>query len=288
MDIGTRKSERASSSGFSSDDVVRVQDLSEGKYPVRIVAGPVQVDTIFYPTLVASAGGKLIPIKKMVTRDTSIGGILDEVAELDKSVQVTYGVDRPRSIFSPSSKWVYLAFDIKKDPDKPIRLETNWSIYLKLSQLEEEIYFEEDPDTGERVNEDSSKLMNGLIFMYNVIIEKIRNPKNPHPQFGWIYDVHVAKGNPFRGKVSISMLEDDAEIPEDLLMSVFSDSQWQALKVLEQTFGSLRNFIMRGYKTMTPQEVLKKLQDFPPNLSAIEDGKPLFLEIGRASCRERV
>ena len=178
--------------------------LEEGDNVHRVLFGPVKISLQYYPTLVEDpTTGEMVQRMKVIRRGNA-GTPLDTLSSLEKRIRTGRGEQNASSSLNPSNKWLYLVMD-KNDEDYPsVKIaEYPYTVYKKLIELEAAVSIK-----------DSSKLRNGLIFMWDAIITKSVD-KAKGIRFGTSYDAQVDPENTFSGKVPVSYLGEVKQLLTD-------------------------------------------------------------------------
>lgn len=236
--------------------------IKEGENNVRVLFGPVVVNTVFYPTIQRSEDGEV----KATVRSVKVpdrGGIFAPLSALDRRIQRAHGEERPRSAFDSKSKWNYLVIDLDNEPYEVQVAQFPKSIFEELVDIE-----------TKRSNKNATMLRYGPIWMVNLIITKTVDPSKS-AQFGTEYKVEVDPENPWNGKVPAEWLDSDfAELleagafdPEE----VFPNGM---IKALEEAEIDLEK---EGIPD-SEDAVMERLQAFPVDLDGKDkrSGAPLF------------
>jgi len=235
--------------------------LEEGDNVHRVLFGPVKISLQYYPTLVEDeTTGEMVQRMKVIRRG-SAGTPLDTLSSLEKRIRTGRGEQNASSSLNPSSKWLYLVMD-KNDDDYPsVKIaEYPYTVYKKLIELEAAVSIK-----------DSSKLRNGLIFMWDAIITKSVD-KSKGIRFGTSYDAQVDPENTFSGKVPVSYLgASTAELGEKLdLEKFFTPEEYAVIQAAELD-------LEKEGAPHTAEEVKQLLTDFPIYLGATNpDGSYRF------------
>jgi hypothetical protein len=245
--------------------LIRVR-LDEGDNVHRILYGPVKISLQYYPVLTEDeTSGDMVQRMKVIRRDPSVGTPLDVLASLEKRVRRERGEPNPSSSLNPSTKWLYKVID-RNDPDYPAVkiVEYPYTVYKPLEELE-----------GSVSTKDSSKLMYGLIFMWDAIITKSID-KSKGIRFGTSYSVKVDPENTYAGKVPASYLgaTTDELVTNGLkLDKFFTPEEWAAVEEDGKSGTSLEDI----GKPETTEEITEKLKQFPIFLGATnQDGSYRF------------
>jgi hypothetical protein len=240
--------------------------LDEGDNVHRILYGPVKISLQYYPVLIEDdTSGEMVQRMKVIRRDNSVGTPLDVLASLEKRVRRERGEPNPSSSLNPSTKWLYKVID-RNDPEYPAVkiVEYPYTVYKPLEELEASVS-----------TKDASRLMYGLIFMWDAIISK-NIDKSKGIRFGTSYSVKVDPENTYAGKVPASYLgaTTDELVKHGLKLSkFFTDEEWAAVEEDAESGTGLEEI----GKPETTEEIAEKLRQFPIFLGATnQDGSYRF------------
>jgi len=234
---------------------------SDGPNIHRILFGPVQIQTVFYPTReVDRETGELKSTKHAIVVPRS-GSIFDELAAMDKRIKFALGEKNPDSTFTPNQSFLYLVFN-RAEAESIVRVgEYKYSVVKQFIEKEEAVS-----------TKDKTKLMYGPIFSWDAIIDKKVDPSKPK-KFGVKYEVSVnPEACPLMGQIpiewlSLSIKEFFAHVERDV---VFTDEEVEAIQSCEIDLHSVA-------KARSSEEILELLQKFPIDLNAnTPEGKLVF------------
>lgn len=262
MKVGVLKESRERASQSQFGDVVSLSKLDFGLYRFRFVEGVERVERIFWPTMLENEEGELesgwaVPV--VCPKEPTI---LDKLAQLDRRIQIDAGVEprEVRSRLDRGVKFLYLGFDRRESEAVIRQIETGKKVYDDLCRLE----LDRDPVDG-------SKLLNALLFMFDVDVKKWKD-KSKKGWFAISYSASAAPNNPFAGKVPAAW-GDTEPIPEFdyVKKGVFTEQEMAAINACDIS-------LAEESESATPEEVMDRLREFPIDLSAIQDNKPIFYD----------
>jgi len=251
-------------------DVVRI-DETDKKYVHKIIAGPRQYQSIFYPSF--SKDGKeiilTVPPNELFKRMQKI----DE--EIHKNEE------KYRSPFAPTTTYRALILD-KADSVPIVKLaEYKYSIAQHFGDLERAPYMD---DTGATVQ---NKLQNGLKFMWWAVITKKRKDESKKESWNnveYIVQAHPTIKKPFSGKIPIEVLSANVKMNEnglDLVTpsktwnipynEIFTQLEWEAIQNCEYDIVELT-------APLPDDAVMEKLHEYPINFMGISkfNGTPYY------------
>ena len=230
--------------------------VAEGTNVHRILFGPVKMSMVYYPTLIEDKeeGGFKQALK--VLKPAPGTSPLAALASLDKRIRKNQGEETPKSSLDPTNSWLYLVLDKNAENYPTVAVaDYKYSIFNKIIELEKTPSLK-----------DPTKLMHGLVFMWDAIITKTVKA-GLSKQFGTRYDVTVDPDNPYSGKVPIQYVGmSTADLTERLdkiggFKSFFTPEEWEAVQKSDL------NLEEEG-KHDTIEEMQAKLAEFPIFLGA--------------------
>jgi len=261
MNVGVLKESRERASQSQFGDVISLSKLDFGLYRFRFVEGVERVERIFWPTMAENEDGELESTWRAAVcpREPTI---LDKLAQLDRRIQIDAGVEprEVRSRLDRGVKFLYLGFDRRESKAAIRQIEVGKKVYDDLCRIE----LDRDPVDG-------SKLLNALLFMFDVDVKKWKDTAKK----GWFaisYRATAAPNNPFAGKVPAAW-GDTQPIPEFdyVKKGVFTEQEMAAISACDIS-------LAEEAEPTTPEEVMDRLREFPIDLSAIQDNKPIFYD----------
>ena len=216
MNLGQPKHLRdLAKSGFN-----QAQKLKDGENVHRVLFGPGRVERIWFPVLVEDEG-KMVVSRRTVKRPPE-GCTLDFIANLEIRIRQQLNQDKPTSVFSPKTEFLYLSMNQGSEEALVELFSFPYSVYKRLLEIEKE-----------RDTRNPQFLRHGLIWMYDVIIAKLLE-KGKSRRWGTSYEVQVdTQYNVQASKTPVSWL--DRPVDEILAeMSVveagiFTENQWKAI-----------------------------------------------------------
>lgn len=259
MNVGVPKESRERAARPQFGDVISLSKLDFGLYRFRFVEGVERVERIFWPMMAENEDGELESTWR-VTVCPREPTILDKLAQLDRRIQVEAGVE-PREVKSRLDrgvKFLYLGFDRRESQPVIRQIETGKKVYDDLCRIE----LSRDPVDG-------SKLLNAFLFMFDVDVEKWKD-KSKKGWFAVSYKATAAPNNPFAGKVPASW-GDTEPIPEFdyVKKGVFTEQEMAAINACDIS-------LAEESEPDTPEELMERLREFPIDLTAMDEGKPIF------------
>lgn len=239
-------------------EAINLSKLDPGRYAFRLVEGVKRQEQIWWPTVREDATtGILEDSFAVLTVDPSSKNVLDMIAGLDRRIQIEQGRDpkNVRSALDRAKKWVYLGFDRREAEPILREIHAPWTVFSQLRGLQEEV----DPS-------DPSLLLNGLIFMYDVLITISQDPRKK----GWkgrSYRVDPY-GNKFEGTIPTTWLKDP---PKDfsteawlLENEIFTEEEMGALDESPLDLGGIATPVLES-------EIFEALAETPINFGAVRD-----------------
>lgn len=202
--------------GFNS-----TQKLGDGESVHRVLFGPGRVERIWFPVL-AEKDGKLVPSRRALKRPAE-GCSLDFIANLEIRIRQQMNQENPTSLFSAKNEFLYLALNVGDKEKVEVELWSYpYSVYKRLIDVEKE-----------RDTKNSALLRHGLIWMYDVIINKSVE-KGKSRRYGTNYTVTVDSGyNKMASKVPVEWLDrpiDEILAEIDVIETgIFTAKQWEAV-----------------------------------------------------------
>jgi hypothetical protein len=271
-----------------SQEIIRIKELNK-PYRHRIVDGPKQVLTVFYPSI--DADGK--PKKFIITVPSWRDSIFDSLAKIDEKIQKTKIYDRMgrndasekaakmiRSQLSPTTTFQCLVIDKKDDVPVVRRAEYKTTVNKELVRLESERVV----DT--HGNRDETKLRYGLLWMLIMEITKIESKKDSNlpANFNTEYKTMVLSElyNACFGQVPSYLLNKPISIdlaakalvvhpavgkpvPFPVIeWGMMTEAEWSAIVNCELDLASL-------VKPMTQAEAIERLEKNPLQINAVDD-----------------
>jgi len=276
------KFDKAKAAGFAE-----IGRLRDGINTHRVIAGPILVETIWYPFLGRDKDNNVIQGARQVIRPVA-GCVIDDMAKLDEHVTRSYmkengaseeDIKKVRSALRPARTYRFLVFDRDADGEgKP---------KLRIFDYPKTVKDAIENLQAKQNQKMPTNLEYGLMWMYDIYIERTKDPKLDD-MYGTKYNVSVVIDTlPFtRGvKIPTAWLEynGDGESPfkvEDF----FSEQDLAAITEFEST---LDDFC----KQDTPEEVLQKLEKDPIYLDAEfkfgkKQNEPMFPVLNMPDVRE--
>jgi hypothetical protein len=240
------------------EDVVRPV-LGDNRY--RFLYGPVKYKTVFYPSIWVDQNTKEVKSIKHAVNVPQEGSIFDELAALDRTIRASMGEEKPKSVFFPATRFLYLGFN-RAEPTPTVRI-----IEVKRTVMEGLIKLED-----ARSTKDQSKLRYGPIFTWDAIVKKTQDPSLP-VQRGTKYGVEVdPEVAPFMGQVPVECLRDTVGVFFGKFdkTKVFTEKEIEAIHTSEL---DLKVFS----KAMNNEEIMAEFLQYPIDLNAVTpDGTYVF------------
>lgn len=282
--LGTQKSRFEATKSNSFQETVK---LKEGVNTIRLIAGPVLVETIWYPTLTAKEGSSdLVQAQRPIIRPKT-GCVLDALAKLDENLTKTQmredgvsadDIKKYRSQLRPNSAYRYLCFSRNEDDGgKPtVRvIDLGYKINKTIEEKQNKLY-----------EKDKAFLEFGLAFMYDIDIKKVKDPKIKNPMFATSYVIDPVTDTlpivTMKQRVPASWLNWDGEgEPPWEMSSFFTEEELEAIEKYEGDLDTIS-------KTPTAEEIEAKLTDNPLFLSAVRDDKPMFPMLMKPEILEQI
>jgi len=239
--------------------------LEEGDNVVRILFGPAKVQMLYYPTLQEDRETGDMK-QRMRILNQPVGGTtpLAVLESLEKRTRKAKGEKDPRSSLSPTTRFLYLIINKESDAYPQVEVaEFPYKVYRQLVAIEESIS-----------KKDANKLRHGLIYMYDCIITKKRDP-GKSIQFGTSYEVEVDPDNIYTSKVPKSFLgKTSKELAESSknfsLEKFFTEEEWTAIQESDVD-------LIEEAQPDTMEQMTEKLEDSPIFLGATnQDGSYRF------------
>lgn len=269
--LGTQKSRFEATKSNSFQETVR---LKEGVNTIRLIAGPVLVETIWYPTLVKNEKEEIVQAQRPIVRPKT-GCIIDGLAKLDENLTKTKmkeegapadDIKKYRSQLRPNSAYRYLCFSRNEDDGgKPVVrvIDLGYKVNKTIEEKQNKIY-----------EKDKSFLEYGLAFMYDIDIKKVKDPKIKNPMYATSYVIDPVTDTlpivTLKERVPVAWLNWDGEgEPPWQMTSFFTEEELEAIEKYE---GDLETIS----KTATAEEIQTKLTESPIFLNAVRDDKPMF------------
>ena len=230
-------------------------ELKVGVNRHRVLRGPFLVRSVYWPTMVEEEGETRQKTKAVVVPTKTGSPFLKALADSEKEFRRMQGEADPRSNFSPSSKYLYLAFD-KDDPEHNEKPEVKvasykYTIYTRLEEIQ-----------SEESTKNAGHLKNGLIFMYDVLIKKTVGDPNK-PMFTTRYTVDVdTENNVAQGKIPMDLLKMSAEelnktlIDNKIYEQIFTPAEMEAIEKCNIDIPGM-------YTPQSDEEIIAKLMDSP-------------------------
>ena len=278
MNLGQRELYSQARRNYSGD-IIR-PDIGENIY--RILVGPIRVTTAFYPTIIDSdEGSKQVVTAIVVPNDKET--IFSKIAQAEKRVWMQLGQPKKKPSLEPSDRWFYLVFsgprnNRKKDPETGLPkidiLSTTWTIYERLGQLEEEVS-----------TKDKTKLRNGLIWMFDVIVKKTKDPRVKGSIYSIGYEAYAADGNELEGLIPATWL-DPKEWPFSKIVSqIESNDSWGLFFSSEEleAWQSCSINLKERFAPMTDEQIAEALTKNPIDLTSdkLPDRELFLSELNR-------
>jgi hypothetical protein len=238
--------------------------LKEGENLHRVIQGPQKTRTLFYPTIVEKEedGETILAHTYRALNFVETPPLIESLIEAENSVrtamgQVTTGKNtkekqRVEVGFRPQLRFWYLAIDVLDNTDikvKPVRYPKTVKDAINDLETQKDL---ESPDY----------LLNGMFYLYNIVIKKIIDPKIKLKQFATSYKCTLYGDNPFRGRVPVEFLKmDPGEVLEQLggMSAVFPE---KFVRPIEENEINLSEVL----KPHTESEIKEMFQKFPVNL----------------------
>lgn len=261
MKIGSKK---VADSNFNKRFRVTKMDFNQ-KVVLRIVNGPEHRYFHMWPTIEEDQATMAIKATwRGVTVEKDQKNVLDTLAEVDASIKKEIaraaGDEKKaeRSTLRKSDRFDYAVIirNVSEFAGKVSIMETNWTVHNAIQQTK-----------NKKSVTDDKKLFHGLPYMYDIVIEKIRNPKTRQPD----YTIEVME-NPYRGQVPIEYL-DEEKYPMQNREAFFTAED---LALINETQWELED----QDKPVGPDKVLEMLRTFPIALGQRnkENNKFLFFQ----------
>lgn len=262
--------------------------LKEGVSTHRVITGPMSVSTVWFPTIVEKEG-KLIQSVRAVVRPPE-GCVIDELAKLDeeatrKKMREEGASDEEikkfRSSLRPKTTYRFLVFDRELDAEgaPTVRVfEYPYSIKDQLEALQKT-----------KSKKHPGFLEFGLIFMYDLYIEKVKDPKIKNALYATSYAAQVVTDTlPFvtkQQRISESWLNPKGDLPWKL-EDYFTEQELQAIIEFPK---ELDDFC----KPDSQEDIVKKLTDFPIFVNAVHQSgdmknTPMFPALMDPEIQEQV
>lgn len=261
MNIGVPKESRERASQSQFGDVISLSKLDPGSYVFRFVSGVERVERIFWPMMAENEDGELEASWRSVVCPSE-PTILDKLAQLDRRIQIDAGVD-PRGVGSRldrGTKFLYLGFDRRDSKPEIKQIEVGWQVHKALNEMEAA------PDI-----KDPTKKLNGLLFMFDVIVKKTQDRSRPG-FFGIGYSASPVPNNPFAGKVPAAWnVTEDVPSFDYVKKGIFTEGEQVAID-------SCSISLAEEAEPTTPEELMDRLREFPIDLSAMDGSKPIFYD----------
>jgi len=232
-------------------------ELKEGNNLLRIIQGPQKTKTVFVPVIVEK--DDKLEQSYAVFNFIESGGILDSLYALELGIRRDLGEEKPDCGFFAKVNWFYLAINLQNSELKvqPVKLPN--SIKKELQKLETDLDIK-----------DPEYLRNGLMWMFDTLVEKIIDPKKSK-RYGTSYKASVYGVNKFMGIVPAQFLNcSSQEILEAIgegdinkgMVEVFGEELVPAIESCDLD-------LEEELKPLSEAEILSKLMKFTINLSAV-------------------
>ena len=234
----------------------------------RIVAGPVKRHWHFWPT---RAMDKTTQVEKSTWKSVIVNpnesNILDRLAAVDKALKqkalVASGGDpkKAKSLLAKGDRFDY-AMIIRNTGKPPIVeiVEANWTVFDAINQLKTK----KDPNKPDY-------LLNGLPFMYDVIIERRIKPTTGQPDYS--VSIHPATLRT-SGMVHSGFLDQDKN-PFPNPEQFFSAEDLAAIQACPFELADLD-------KPMSPEQVIDVVRDYPIDLNhRLKENNSIFTFFNR-------
>lgn len=195
--LGTSQNQRAQQAGNS---VLEDQhEIEKGDNLFRFIQGPQMIKTIFYPSISEEeSNGKTIlkPAYKALNFIDKTG-LIEAIQGGEMDIR-TRLADEEEMGFKDKPTWFYLAINLQQSIPtvKPIKVPK--TIKDKINGLETKLDIK-----------DPSYLMNGLFWMYDILVSKTIEP-GKSARYGTKYDASVYGENPWMSKIPADYLKGDA------------------------------------------------------------------------------
>jgi hypothetical protein len=266
--------------------------LKDGVSQHRVIAGPMRVDTIWYPTLVQKDGETVQGIRQIVRPDS--GTVLDSIVKFDESLtkqvmkqqgESEDDIKKYKSPLRANSAYRFLVFDRDADNGgKPtLRLfDYPFSVNSQLQDLQ-----------TTKSKKHPGMLEYGLLVMYDVMIEKAKDPKIKNPIFATKYTTKpVTETLPL-------VTHNGQKIPIEWLniSPGQKNSPWKLEDYLtEEEIAAILEYkgdLAEACQADTEEEIAAKLEKFPIYLHAQiawgeNKGQPMFPLLSQPEILEKL
>ena len=243
----------------------QISKITDGVHQHRIIAGPMLVETIYYPVVVEQ-DGKFVQSVRSIVRPED-GCIIDSIARLDEEVtkkaMLEEGVSEDeikkyRSSLRPSRTYRFLVFDRDEDGagTPTVRVfDYAFSVKTALEKLQ-----------ATQNKREPNFLEFGLLFMYDVYITRSKKEGQKNDMYATEYSVtpELDSLKKLKEKIPVSWLNwtpDSGEACPYNLEDYFTDDELQAIQDYPQDLTEL-------CVADTPQQIAEKLKKNPIYLEA--------------------
>jgi len=267
-----------------SMEIIRIKE-NDKPYRHKIIDGPKQVHTVFYPTV--GDDGKTVkmaipvpdPWKNVFAPLANADVAIKKSAIYKRSGQTQEAMDAAKKVkseFSTSSTYHCLILDKMDEVPVVKHAEYKYSVYRKILELEKS------PAVDDRGNKDEAYLRYGLLFMIWLEIMRGRKGESKVEQYDTEYTVKVLEkflGN-WENKIPSYLLRASQAVNEDGTITLSTGTKSLKMDVVkygmltEEEFQAILNFPSNLEELVVPfthEQTLEKLQAYPIKLDATDE-----------------
>jgi hypothetical protein len=274
---------------------VEVGKLKDGVAHHRVITGPALVETIWFPTLVNNNETGLVEQSMRTIIRPPDGCVLDKIIELDEQLTKrsmiesgNYAEDeikKFRSSLRPSRSFRFLVFDRVADNDGPATVRVfdyPWAVKDQLESLQ---------NTKNRKH--PGYLEFGLAFMYDVYIERTKDPAKKNPKYATTYKtMPVTDSLPtvlLKQMIPVSWCDYDPESGQECpykYEDYFTEQELVAISEYPESLATLA-------KVDSAEDIEQKLEKYPLYLGGLfvfgpDKGKPMFPLLNAPEIQEQL
>lgn len=250
--IGTTSSQREQLESKSSvfEDV---HEFDKGDNIFRFFQGPQKANVVFYPTIIEleENGEKKIKSTYRALSFLEIPPIINSIQKAETSVRQQLG-DKGEIGFRVQTRWWYLAINLKDEGNymaKPIKVPK--SVKDKITELETKLDVK-DPDY----------LLNGMFYLYDILVEKKIDPSKKSKKYGTSYDTSIYGQNKWMTRIPKALIKEPADVVINQLggmVEVFGEEITAAIEDCEID-------LEKVIEPMDDVRIRELLTNFPINL----------------------